>query len=134
MGIFQSRILDEKSIPFYNEIRYENIIIKVIETLDSTRFIGIIKEGWKTKKLLCRAYGYKLNNNADKNLTLSVFNSLINEGNGIFRAEIHGVDSYGYVLVTLNLLGSNKSVNEKMLLTEDVIPETHQYYHELVYK
>ena len=131
MGLNSSKRVKEDNIPFYNDIKYDSIMMQVIKTIDSTKFIGIIKDGWTTKKLLCRIYGYKLTDDANINITYAAFNSLINECSGLFDAKIHGVDYNGLVLVTLNYLKKKKSVNYKMLLIDGVVQEkNHKMYGE----
>jgi hypothetical protein len=119
---------DFNNLQFYNNLKYDSINLQVIKTINPTIFIGVIKEGCKNKKLLCRMNGYKLSKDADFNILHATFNSCINEGNGNFDAKIHGIDSNGHVLVTLNYYHRNLSVNYKMLLSEGIKIENHTYY------
>lgn len=119
---------DFNNLQFYNHIKYDSINLQVIKTLNPTMFIGVIKEGYKNKKLLCRMNGYKLSKDADYNILHATFNSCINEANGKFDAKIHGIDSNGHVLVTLNYHHRNTSVNYKMLLSEGVKVKNHIFY------
>jgi hypothetical protein len=128
MGLIMSQNDDFNNLQFYNHLKYDSINLQVIKTIDPTKFIGVIKEGYKNKKLLCRMNGYKLSKDADYNILYATFNSCINEANGKFDAKIHSVDSYGHVLVTLNYYHRNSSVNYKMLLSEGIKIENHIYY------
>ena len=77
---------------------------------------------------MCKLYGCKSEENADFNILFAIFNCCINEGSGNFDAKIHGIDSNGHVLVTLNYYNRKSSVNYQMLLSEGIIPENHIYY------
>ena len=128
MGGFISLDVDHNKIEFYNKLEYENIECKVVQTIDSEKFIILIRDGWSIKKVLCRSYGYSVPDKSNEYTIFSKFNTLINQSNGILNAKIYGIDNSGYAVVRLYDSFRNYYINSKMLLLSGVSPAEHYSY------
>jgi hypothetical protein len=111
--IFSNSIhnIDHEKMDFHNNIIGHGILGKVIEVLGPNKFIIIIVHKKKTKKYLCKGYGYKSTDDADSNRIISQINMMLNTVDSVVDIVSYGIDENGYLLVELNNVLFDNSIN-----------------------
>ena len=114
MGLtFSNRIhnIEHEKIEFYNNIIGHVIRGKVIKVLSPNKFIIVLVHKRKTKKYLCKGYGYKLIDDTYSNRIIAQINMLLNTVDSLVDITSYGIDENGYLLVELNNVLFDNSIN-----------------------
>ena len=112
MGITTSITkLKPDDLEFYNNIKAEDITARIVQVIDPTHFIMIIKHNGENKKFLCKGYGYKVNDEKMNNELISKINMYLNNCSQLVKVNTHGTDDNGYLLVEIFCSRLNDTLN-----------------------
>lgn len=112
--------IEHENMEFYNNIIGYGIRGKVIKVLSPNTFIIIIVHKRKIKKYLCKGYGYKLIDNAYSDRIISQINMLLNTADSLVDITSYGIDENGYLLVELNNVLFDNSINNTIGLEKGI--------------